>query len=333
MNEHDDPLLKIRFDGEAVGPGKIPLSPLLSFLSSMTKALQRTARVLQGDTESVRRGRSPKNIKEEMELDFVLLTHGSPAAVVGFDRRKTEMLLPDMDRGLEALEKAIDGLATVQEDAPKEVLPAGWDIGVLMAWRDAGALFKQGVSKIEFTLNKQQTEPITAEFTSSGLERIRRRITGPQTNIGVVQGRLLMADFKEHGTRCRVHPSPGTPVLCLFDEDQKDEVLDNILQFVHVVGETRTDPVSGEITSITIHDIERLEGRDDETDDLLPQGTPVKQSFWESPTLDELAISQNVHPTINVRTLFGTWPGEEDDGFEAAIDELRHPGMDGSNQP
>ena len=251
MNEHDDPLLKIRFDGEAVGPGKIPLSPLLSFLSSMTKGLQRTARVLQGDTESVRRGRSPKNIKEEMELDFVLLTHGSPAAVVGFDRRKTEMLLPDMDRGLEALEKAIDGLATVQEDVPKEVLPAGWDIGVLMAWRDAGALFKQGVSKIEFTLNKQQAEPITAEFTSSGLERIRRRITGPQTNIGMVQGRLLMADFKEHGTRCRVHPSSGTPVLCLFDEDQKDEVLDNILQFVHVVGETRTDPVSGEITSIT----------------------------------------------------------------------------------
>ena len=84
MNEHDDPLLKIRFDGEAVGPGKIPLSPLLSFLSSMTKALQRTARVLQGDTESVRRGRSPKNIKEEMELDFVLLTHRKPSGGSGF---------------------------------------------------------------------------------------------------------------------------------------------------------------------------------------------------------------------------------------------------------
>ena len=28
----------------------------------------------------------------------------------------------------------------------------------------------------------------------------------------------------------------------------------------------------------------------------------------------------------DVRALFGTWPGEENDGFEAAIDELRHPG-------
>jgi hypothetical protein len=332
MNEHDDPLFKIRFDGEEVGPGRIPLSPLISFLSSMTKALQRTARVLQGGHESVRRGRSPKSIKEETELDLVLLTHGSPAAIAGFDRRKTDMLLPEIDRGLEALEKTIYGLTIVQEDTPKEMLPEGWDTGVLMAWRDAGALFNRGISKVEFTLKGQQTEPITTEFTLSGLERIRRRIAGPQTDIGTIQGRLLMADFKEHGTRCRVHPSTGTPVLCLFGEDQKDQVLDNILQFVHVVGETKTDPLSGEITSITIHDIERLEGHDDEKIDLLPQGTPVLESFWESPTLDELARSQSVHPTMNVRALFGTWPGGEDDGFEAAIDELRHPDSDGNNQ-
>ena len=134
-----------------------------------------------------------------------------------------------------------------------------------------------------------------------------------------------MADFKEHGTRCRVHPSAGDPVLCLFDEEQKEEVLEYILQFVRVVGEATEDPVSGKITSIRIHDIERLEDREAEATDLLPQGTPVSQGFWESPTLDELAYSQNVQPARNVRALFGTWPGEQDDGFEKAIDELRHP--------
>ena len=46
---------------------------------------------------------------------------------------------------------------------------------------------------------------------------------------------------------------------------------------------------------------------------------------WESPPLDELAESQNVKPMADVQALFGTWPGEEDDGFEEAIDELRHP--------
>ena len=42
-------------------------------------------------------------------------------------------------------------------------------------------------------------------------------------------------------------------------------------------------------------------------------------------TLDEIAKAQNVKPILDVRVLFGTWPGEVDDGFEESIDELRHP--------
>ena len=44
----------------------------------------------------------------------------------------------------------------------------------------------------------------------------------------------------------------------------------------------------------------------------------------ESSTLEELAKSQNVKP-MDVGAWFDTWPGEKDDGFEEAIDELRHP--------
>ncbi len=58
MSEND-PLLKIRFEGTAVGPGKIPVSHLLTFLSNMTKALQRIGRVLAGESESMKRGRQP----------------------------------------------------------------------------------------------------------------------------------------------------------------------------------------------------------------------------------------------------------------------------------
>lgn len=47
--------------------------------------------------------------------------------------------------------------------------------------------------------------------------------------------------------------------------------------------------------------------------------------FWETPGLKELARSQSVQPMTDVEPLFGTWPGEEDDGFELAIDQLRHP--------
>ena len=55
------------------------------------------------------------------------------------------------------------------------------------------------------------------------------------------------------------------------------------------------------------------------------QDGPVSGIFWESPTLEELARAQNVQPMTDVQALFGMWPGEEDDGFEETIDELRHP--------
>jgi len=323
MNDHE-PLLKIRFDGEAVGPGKIPVYHLLRFLTNMNKALQRTGRVLLGEAESVRRGPQPGNIKDELALDLVLLTHGSPAVVLGFERRKGQTALPGMDFGQEILEKAISGLNDIQR--PGDSLPPGCDAGVLLAWRDAGVLFSQGVIEIAFTL-KHQVQPFTTRFTPEGFTRIQERIMWPQTNIRTIEGRLLMADFKEHGTRCRVHPSAGEPVLCLFDEAQKDEVLEDILHFVRIVGEAREDPVTGKIASIKIHDIERLEDKETEATELLPQGTPVSRSFWESPSLEELAQAQNVKPLTDVRSLFGAWPGEVDDGFEEAIDELRHSHM------
>ncbi len=325
-----DVLLEIRFDGKVVGPGKIPVAHLLRFLSNLNKALQRTGRVLIGDSDSARQGRPPQNIKAEVALDLVLLTEGSPAAVLGFDRRQENASLPQMDFGLEILESSILGLDQVQKDNGGEQLPKGYDAGVLMAWRDAGMLFNQGVEQIEITLNHRAT-PLSAIFNHTGYERIQQRIKGPQTNIRTIEGRLLMADFKEHGTRCRVHPSVGEPVLCLFDDEQKDEVLEDILQYVRIVGEAKEDPLTGKISSIKIHDIERLEDREAEATELLPQGTPVSRSFWESPTLDELALTQNVKPLQDVAALFGTWPGEDDDGFEAAVDDLRHRAGDRRN--
>jgi len=317
----DDPLLKIRFDGEAVGPGRIPVTHLLSFLANMNKALQRTGRVLAGEAESLRRGPQPRSIKEEIALDLVLLTHGSPAAVLGFERRQADAALPGMDMGLDILEKALVGLTAVQ--AADDILPPGYDTGVLMAWRDAGTLFSKGITSINFTLNHRET-PLTTNLSPEGFARIQQRIKGPQTNIRTIEGRLLMADFKEHGTRCRVHPSAGEPVLCLFDEAQRDEVLDDILRYVRIVGEAKEDPLTGKIASIKIHDIERLEDREGEASDLLPQGTPISRNFWDSPTLDELAQEQNVRPMADVRALFGTWPGEMGDGFEQDVDDLRH---------
>lgn len=320
MNKNE-PLLKIRFDGASIGPGRIPVAHLIKFLSNMNKAFQRTGRILLGETESIHRGRQPRNVSEEVALELVLLTPGSPATILGFERLQGQMVLPGMELGCEIIEKALSSLRQIQEAG--DVLPEGCDAGVLLAWRDVGVLFQKGVSSMQFTLNQRET-PVVIPFTPQGFERIQERIKGPLSNIRTIEGRLLMADFKEYGTRCRVHPSIGEPVLCLFNEEQKEEVLENILHYVKIVGEAKEDPVTGKITSIKIHDIDRLEDRENEAVDLLPKGTPIVQHFWESPTLDELAQFQNVQPVEDIRALFGTWPGGENDGFEADVDELRH---------
>ncbi len=51
--------------------------------------------------------------------------------------------------------------------------------------------------------------------------------------------------------------------------------------------------------------------------------TSRHRSFWESPTLQELANAQSARPVDDLHALFGTWLGEKDDGFEEAVDELR----------
>lgn len=273
-----------------------------------------------GQAESIRKGPMQKSIKEEIALDLVEITHGSPATILGFERSLDQQSFEEMDVGLEIIEKTLSGLQQVQQSGDE--LPAGFDPGVLIAWRDLGTLFEKGVDTISFSLN-HRPQSMESRYDPKGFQRIQERIKGPQINIRTIEGRLLMADFKEHGTRCRIHPSIGEPVLCLFDEGRKEEIFDNILHYVKVVGEAKEDPFTGKISTIVLHDIQRLEDREEEGKDLLPQGTPLPTDFWQSLSIEELAQAQGVRPIDDVTLLFGTWPGEPDDGFEEDIRTLR----------
>lgn len=309
----------ISLSGKLIGPGRVPVSLLMRLLHEFNKALHRTGMVLLGEAESIKRGPRQRSIRDEIALDLVLLTHGSPETVLGFERSPGQQSFDGIDFGIQIIEKSLIGLDKIQ--GTEERLPVGFDAGTLLAWRDVGVLFEQGVDKISFLLN-HRPQRLSTVYSEPGYRRVQERIKGPQTNIRTIEGRLLMADFKEHGTRCRVHPSIGEPVICLFDEVQKDEVLENILSYVKVIGEAKEDPITGKINSIKIQDIQRIEGRE-EGSDLLPQGTPLPMSFWQSPSLDQLVELQGTRPLIDVTSLFGTWPGDPDDGFEEDIRILR----------
>ena len=276
------PLLEIRFAGQAIDRGRVPVTHLVSFLTSWRKVLQRTGRVLRGEARSVRRGQPPQDLKAELEFDTVSLTGESKAAILGLERRLENTSFPEMDFGLNVLQLAISGLKELHSRDAGEALPEGQDSGVLRAWRDAGVLLGQGIDSIEFTLN-DAGGPIPASLTPALLARIRERLARAQINIRKIQGRLLMVDFTGNETRCQIHPDDGEPILCRVDEERKDAVLANMLQDVVITGEVQNDSATGKMTAITIKDIERL------SDPAAPQPerTSEPSQLWDPPDTDD----------------------------------------------
>ncbi len=320
-----DPLLEVRFDGSAIGPGKIPVSHLTIFLNNLNKVIERTWLVLYHDSNSTQLGSVPQNTKKQLELSLVSLTHGSPAAVLGFTNTyQSEAISAAESPTSKILEKALNGLHEVQTDKVVNQPLSDYGTKVLEALSDTGNLFNKGIDKIGFTLN-QKEKPIECVLTDRCIVRIKKLLEKPGTSVQTVEGRLLMADFKDQGTRCRIHPSIGDPIPCTFIEEQKDEVYAGILKFVRITGEATLGHTPGQIYSIKIDRIEQLENQDSNLNDLFSDSVPVSRTFWQSPTLDELIHKQNAEPIADVRTLYGTWPGEDDDGFEEAVNELRHP--------
>lgn len=316
----DSAFFEIKLEGPDVRPSRIRLDDLVKLGQEMSRAIERVALVLQGSADSQRAGRRPEDIRAATSLDLIQITHGSPSAVLRFDRSEPQYSMPETDIGLMAFEKFVQGLTHMT--VPSEVLPPGFDPGVLLAVRDVGRLLDRGVDRIEFSLGGGH-RPLRAAYTREVYAKVQQRIVGPEINQRTIEGRLLMADFKERGSRLRIHPSSGEPVICQFDDALRDEVYRNILHFVRVTGVAKEDRQFNRIVSILISDIERIESKEDQVTDMLPSGAPLPGDFWHALSFDELAASQGVKPLTHIDALVGIWPGDVDDGFEDAIHKLR----------
>ncbi len=54
--------------------------------------------------------------------------------------------------------------------------------------------------------------------------------------------------------------------------------------------------------------------------------------FRAEMTLEELVSSQHVSPITEIDSLFGTWPGQDDDGFEESVRSIRYLEMTGKGE-
>ncbi len=305
--------LKAKIQGPDVESGHIGLRDLVFFSRQLQKALERTAASI-GE-----RKHSQRFIQQVTALEVVGMERGS--FVLALELSRDQVALPGMDLGEQALEAFFDGWATLLGNTTD--LPHAYDIGVLVALRDLGQLFKRGIESMSFELQTRNTKH-TYLYDQRVQTRVIERIVGPEQNKVVLEGRLLMADFKETSLKCRLHPSAGPAIMCQFDDKLTDEVDQALRHYVRVTGVAENDPITNEIRLLRIRDVETLD-LPQVSDPTLIAAIPGEIEFWHGASIQELAEVQGVGPVESVDSLRGNfWPEDEStDEFVGTIRQWR----------
>jgi hypothetical protein len=300
--------LTIRTHGPAVERGRIAADDLALLLRVTQAAVERIALVLLGD-QGVRRGRRPAEVERLTRLEVVEMGRGS--VTVQLELRRDQLALPEMDLGERAVQAFVSGIGWLEA---REEVPPSWDPGVLMALRELSPVFRRGIESIDIGVSGGER----GRLSESSVVRIGRIVTHTVTNVRTVEGRLLMADFKESGPRCRVHPPVGPPIECTFDEAHRQAVLDALTRYVRVTGEAELEPTTGRIKQLVIADIEVIRWNG---------GEEITYEFWELPGIDELARIQNVRPVERPEDLIAPiWESAEElERFLADVYAARRP--------
>lgn len=312
MNRNE-PLIQLHFEGPSVERQSILWEDLSQFVTNLDLAIQRVMKVLETGS-SVRTGRPTRGFQALTALEVVAMTGGSVR--IGLNLRRDESLLPGFDAGLQAVRAVTTGLAELAGDGGDGSLPEGFDGGVLAALREAGRVLDRGIGVVHIVVTNGDSAALRAGYDKRTRQCIVSSIRKLEPGSMQVEGRLLMAELKEGGLRCRLHPSAGTPILCSFDEDLVPAIVSNLRRFVRVYGEGSIDPSTGRVHSLIVRDLESIEGPP-----MQGFSRAALSGFWSAKTFDELAMEQGVYPIEDWDQLVGNWP--EDADFDSFLEAVR----------
>ena len=140
-----------------------------------------------------------------------------------------------------------------------------------------------------------------ARFTIDSVfrERIREISPSAAEREATVVGRLQMGDFSPAALRCRVDTFAGS-VLCDFDADLRDRVLDAMDQMVMATGIAELQPDGSTVRLLHLSSVEILPSQP-----MSPLATLRRQ--------------QGIAPVSDIEELFGP---ETDDDFGPFLDAI-----------
>jgi hypothetical protein len=212
------------------------------------------------------------------------IQHGDRAAMVN------DLLGESIEAFKSGIRSINDGITTP---------PVHFTLSVLNGLRDlTGGLGPGGITRIGFSSDQGLSCAIDHGFRSA-LQRIE---TEAPDLPAVIVGRLLMGDFSPASLRCRIDTYAGS-VLCDFDSELRDAVLDAMDLLVKARGLARLQPDGSTIRLLHLEDLS------------VVRETPLR-------TLDALAREQGIRPVGDISELRGE-PIEDFDEFLAAVRSAR----------
>lgn len=292
-------LLKVKIKGPGVRTKSIAVPDLVKICDSLQAAVQRQAEAMEGQP-TLRPGPRTATAREECTLEFVAIGRGSTS--LAFRLAKPQQPLPgSMTFGIEVVTE----VATIVKEvgSRRARIRRTIDPGVLDSLSKLGDLLeKKAISEIVLSVPRHNaTKRVKAVFNTTVKERITQRIKVPTEERMSVEGRLEMADFKELGKICRIHPPIGPSVQCTFSQESEDEVYAALRKPVRLTGIAKINPNTGRADELHIEQIE-----------ILDQLLVGAKEFFASRIFEQLAEAQGVRPLTNPNVLLGGWPDEED---------------------
>jgi hypothetical protein len=295
--------LKVKVEGPGVHRKSIAIPDLLRICTAIQSAVHRQAESMQRPAaNTLRSGPITASAQQECTLELTAITGGSTGLTFRYSKPQQHLPLPG------APHFGTDVLAQVAETVKdfggrKERPPFDIDPGVLASLKDLSEVLEtRRITKILLSVPKSdgKRHTIKAVVTPAIGNRIAARMRAPREERRSVEGRLEMADFKEGGKICRIHPVAGLPIQCSFEPEQEDRIYGALRRAARVTGPCKLNPNTGKIEELKIEELEIL-------DELLLGA----KDFFASRTLEQLADAQGVSPLMSPADLAGGWPSDE----------------------
>ncbi|MGB6482183.1 MAG: hypothetical protein WBE86_01710 [Candidatus Acidiferrales bacterium] len=306
--------LKLKIEGPGVHRKSIAIPDLLKVCDAIQSAIHRQAEAMQRPSAlTLRRGPITATAQAECTLELVGISGGSTGLL--FRYAKPQQPFPGMVTfGMDAIAKVAE---TIKEFGGERKAAPEIDPGVLDSLTKLGeVLDPKVITRISLAVPRREngkSRPIKAVLTPAVRDRITARVRVPTHSPFTIEGKLEMADFKETGKICRVHPPIGLPVQCTFEPEFEEQVYSALRKPARISGIAKLNPNTGRPEELRIEKIEIL--------DELMLGA---KDFFVPWTIEKLAQAQGINPLNDPGDLAGGWPADENlDEFLSEIHQSR----------